>query len=139
MTESLLADDLGGVAARMTAMKDIGMRFSLDAFGTGYCSLAYVKRLPFDVVKIDRSFIHDVLDDENDAAIVRAIVAMGNSLRLKLIAEGVEIEEQWAFLLQEGCHGGQGHLFGHPMPVEQLEAAWIRAIPAAARAQARGG
>jgi len=120
LTESLLLEDIGDTIAKMTALKALGVGFSLDDFGTGYSSLSYLKRLPLDQLKIDQSFVRDVLTDPNDAAIARTIVALAHSLGLAVIAEGVETEGQRAFLLESGCRAFQGYLFGRPGPVEGL-------------------
>jgi EAL domain-containing protein (putative c-di-GMP-specific phosphodiesterase class I) len=119
-TESPLPDDLEETIAKMTAMKAHGERLSLDDFGTGYSSLSYLKHLPFDQLKIDQSFVRDVLTDPNDAAFARTIMALGQSLGLAVIAEGVETVEQRDFLAHQGCLAFQGYLFGRPGPVEFL-------------------
>ncbi len=116
VTESLLLDDVEGIIAKMNALKSKGVRFALDDFGTGYSSLSYLKRLPLDEIKIDQSFVRDVMVDENDAAIVRTIVTLARSLELEVIAEGVQTEEQRHFLVQQGCRYYQGYLFGKPEP-----------------------
>jgi diguanylate cyclase (GGDEF)-like protein/PAS domain S-box-containing protein len=121
-TESLLLQDMEDAITKMTALKDEGVVLSLDDFGTGYSSLRYVKHLPLDQLKIDRSFVRDVLTDPNDAAIARAILALGQSLDLAVTAEGIETEAQRDFLASNGCHAFQGYLFGQPVPVEWLEA-----------------
>jgi diguanylate cyclase (GGDEF)-like protein len=121
LTESLLLDNVDEVVAKMQALRQLGVRFSLDDFGTGYASLAYLKRFPFEQLKVDRSFIRDITSDPDDAAIVSAIVAMGNALRLNVVAEGVEEEAQYAFLLEHGCRFFQGYLFGRPMPFAAFE------------------
>ncbi|MGC2518359.1 MAG: EAL domain-containing protein, partial [Burkholderiales bacterium] len=120
LTESLLLDDVEDTIGKMTALKARGVGFSLDDFGTGYSSLSYLKRLPLDQLKIDRSFVRDVLTDPNDAAIARTIVALGRSLGLPVIAEGVETEAQRDFLARIGCHAYQGYLFGMPGAAEEL-------------------
>lgn len=122
LTESLLLDDVDRVVAKMQALQRLGVRFSLDDFGTGYASLAYLKRFPFEQLKVDRSFVRDIASDPDDAAIVSAIVAMGNTLRLNVVAEGVETEEQHAFLVEHGCRCFQGYLFGRPMPFTDFAA-----------------
>ncbi|MCB1775551.1 MAG: EAL domain-containing protein, partial [Gammaproteobacteria bacterium] len=121
LTESAVMRDIKAVAARMQRLIDLGVRFSLDDFGTGYSSLSHLKTLPFSQVKIDRSFVRDLADDPNDAAIIGAILAMNASLGLPVVAEGVETEEQHAFLRDHGCSGYQGYLFGRPMPIAAFE------------------
>jgi diguanylate cyclase (GGDEF)-like protein/PAS domain S-box-containing protein len=122
LTESLLLDDVEAIIGKMTALKEHGVSFSLDDFGTGYSSLSYLKRLPLDQLKIDQSFVRDVLADTNNAAIARTIVSLAHSLGLTVIAEGVETEEQLLFLAANGCHAYQGYLFSRPLPLEQFDA-----------------
>jgi len=119
-------DNVEEVIAKMTALKERGVSFSLDDFGTGYSSLAYLKRLPLDQLKIDQSFVRDLLTDPNDAAIASTIVALGRSLGLAVIAEGVETEAQRDFLAQSGCASYQGYLYSRPLPPAELEAFLLR-------------
>jgi len=122
LTESLLADNVEDIITKMLALKDHGVSFSLDDFGTGYSSLSYLKRLPLDQIKIDQTFVRDVLIDPNDAAIARTIVALGDSLGLGVVAEGVEIEGQRQFLESSGCYAFQGYLFSRPLPISEFDA-----------------
>ena len=118
LTESALAANLDEVIARMGVIRRMGVHFALDDFGTGYSSLTYLKRLPLDQIKIDQSFVRDLLTDESDASIARTITALGRSLNLSVIAEGVETEGQRAILEGMGCQAYQGYLFGRPIPAE---------------------
>jgi EAL domain-containing protein (putative c-di-GMP-specific phosphodiesterase class I) len=122
LTESVLIHQVEDIIVKMTALKAIGVGFSLDDFGTGYSSLSYLKQLPLDLLKIDHSFVRDVLTDPNDAAIAHTIVALGKSLGLSVVAEGVETEEQRTLLASMGCFAYQGFLFGAPMPIDQFNA-----------------
>jgi diguanylate cyclase (GGDEF)-like protein/PAS domain S-box-containing protein len=122
LTESMLFADLEDTIAKMNVLKTRGVSFALDDFGTGYSSLAYLQRLPLDVLKIDRSFVRDLLTNANDAVIARTIIALGRSLGLKIIAEGVETEDQRDFLFQHGCDAYQGYLCTKPLPAEAVAA-----------------
>ena len=118
----MLVADVEDTIAKMTELKSHGVGFSLDDFGTGYSSLAYLKRLPLDQLKIDQGFVRDVLTDPNDAAIARTIVALGTTLGLHVIAEGVETQAQRAFLMDNHCHAWQGYLLSRPLPCAEFEA-----------------
>ena len=131
LTESVLLQDIEGVIGKMKELKAAGIRFALDDFGTGFSSLSYLRQLPLDQLKIDQSFVRDELEDPNDATIVGTIIALGQSLGLDVIAEGVETAEQRDFLAARGCHQYQGYFFGRPVPLADFEAAVRRnAVPA---------
>ena len=120
ITESMVMHDPEHAVKLLIRLKDMGIQLSIDDFGTGYSSLSYLKRFPIDSVKIDRSFIADLPGDGDDAAITRAIIAMAHSLRLKVIAEGVETEAQLGFLREHRCDEMQGYLFSRPLPEDEL-------------------
>ena len=126
LTESLLLSDVEDTVDKMGQLRAYGVGFSLDDFGTGYSSLSYLKRLPLDQLKIDQGFVRDVLTDPNDAAIARTVVALGTSLGLRVIAEGVETQAQREFLERHDCHAWQGYLFSPPVPVVDFEAMVLR-------------
>lgn len=126
LTESLLMSEVEETIEKMNRLKKLGIGFSLDDFGTGYSSLAYLKRFPFDTLKIDASFVRDALIDTSSANLVRTIIALGRSLQLNVVAEGVETEEQRRFLEENGCLRYQGYLFGRPMTADELETAVSR-------------
>ena len=129
VTESSLMRDLDRTRIILGELKQLGLKLSIDDFGTGYSSLTYLKRFPVDILKIDRSFVTDVITDENDAALTSAIIAMGTSLKLELIAEGVETWDHAHFLLARGCYLMQGYLFAKPLPGEAFEALLRTGIP----------
>ncbi|MCK6392876.1 bifunctional diguanylate cyclase/phosphodiesterase [Zoogloea sp.] len=120
LTESLLMQSGTEVERTLAGLKALGVRMSIDDFGTGYSSLAYLKRFPVDCLKIDQSFVRDLIDDPDDAAIVRAVIQLGRSLRLEVIAEGTETPEQLDVLRAEGCFAAQGFVFSPPLPAEAL-------------------
>ena len=122
LTESLLATGLEVTIAKMGRLKAVGVTLSIDDFGMGYSALSYLKYMPLDQLKIDRSFVKDVLTDPNDAAIARTIIGLAQSLGLSVVAEGVETEEQRAFLAKHGCESYQGWLFCKALPIDKLEA-----------------
>jgi EAL domain-containing protein (putative c-di-GMP-specific phosphodiesterase class I) len=120
LTESMLVDVSLDTLLTLSAIRDLGVGIALDDFGTGFASLAMLKRLPLTVMKLDRSLVRDLPGDREDAAIVRAVVQTGHALGLSVVAEGIETEQQRAFLSGIGCDEGQGYLFSHPVPESQL-------------------
>jgi EAL domain-containing protein (putative c-di-GMP-specific phosphodiesterase class I) len=114
LTETFLMQDATSTAAVLRAINELGVRLTLDDFGTGYSSLSHLKRFPIGTLKIDQSFVRDVTTDADDASIVRAMINMGKSLHLRVVAEGVETPQQLAFLREQNCPEGQGYYFGRP-------------------------
>jgi EAL domain-containing protein (putative c-di-GMP-specific phosphodiesterase class I) len=123
LTETLILDDLESVIMKMQALKELGVSCSLDDFGTGYSSLSYLTRLPLDELKIDQSFVSSLPDNRNDAIIVQAIITMGQSLDLTVVAEGVETQAQRDFLEAHGCLVYQGYLYSRPVPLDDFMSA----------------
>jgi EAL domain-containing protein (putative c-di-GMP-specific phosphodiesterase class I) len=121
ITEGQMLKKPEEVIDKLEKINDLGIGISIDDFGTGYSSLSLLKRLPINRLKIDRSFIKDIPDDEEDVAIVKAIIALAGSLKLDLIAEGVETSEQRDFLLNNGCINIQGYYYSHPMPAKEMK------------------
>ncbi|HEX5539065.1 MAG TPA: EAL domain-containing protein, partial [Methylophilaceae bacterium] len=121
LTESLVLDNVSDAIDKMAALKPLGIDFSIDDFGTGHSSLAYLKKLPLAQLKIDQSFVRDIATDPSDAIIVQTIIGMSQNLGLQVIAEGVETEQQLAFLHANGCLAYQGFLFGKPMSLRDFE------------------
>ena len=122
LTESMLLDNVQDIIAKMSALKARGVGFYLDDFGTGYSSLSYLKQLPLDQLKIDQSFVRDLLTDPNDEVIARTIIALARTLGLSVIAEGVESVEQQDALAAQGCLAYQGYLFSRPLALADFEA-----------------
>lgn len=122
ITESMLVENIVDIVGKMQLLRQHNVRFSIDDFGTGYSSLAYLKMMPLQELKIDRSFVRDVLNDANDATIARAIIALGHELGISVIAEGVETEAQYDFLVANGCRAFQGFLFSPPVPLARFTA-----------------
>jgi len=120
LTESLFLDDLDFAVERMQRLKQAGFRFALDDFGTGYSSLTYLKKLPFDEIKVDQAFVSDILESERAATIVETIIRLGKALDLRVIAEGVETAGQLTRLLEGGCEAYQGYFFGRPAPIDEF-------------------
>jgi EAL domain-containing protein (putative c-di-GMP-specific phosphodiesterase class I) len=121
LTESMMVDNIEDVIAKMTTLKANGVGFSLDDFGTGFSSLSYLKRLPLAQLKIDRSFVRDILSDCGSGAIAKSIISLGRALEMSVIAEGVETEEQRSYLDSLGCHTYQGFLFSRAVPWLEFE------------------
>jgi diguanylate cyclase (GGDEF)-like protein/PAS domain S-box-containing protein len=121
LTESFILDDVEDAIGKMQELRAIGIRFAMDDFGTGYSSLSYLKRLPLEQLKIDQSFVRDIATDKNSSVMVRTIINIANNFGLGIIAEGVETDDQLAFLRQYGCNRYQGYLFGKPVPLPEFE------------------
>jgi diguanylate cyclase (GGDEF)-like protein len=122
VTETGLMEDINTAAQHLLSLRRSGALIAIDDFGTGYSSLSYLKSLPLDKIKIDKSFVQDLLDDEDDATIVRAIIQLGKSLGMQVIAEGVETVAQEAYIIAQGCNEGQGYLYSKPLPPRELTA-----------------
>jgi EAL domain-containing protein (putative c-di-GMP-specific phosphodiesterase class I) len=129
ITESILAENVSNTIETLRRLSKMGIRISIDDFGTGYSSLSYLKRYPIDTLKIDRSFIHDILLDKNDDAIVTAIIAMAHSLNIKVIAEGVETVEQLNILVKKQCDYYQGFYYSKPLPASEIVDLLARTSP----------
>jgi EAL domain-containing protein (putative c-di-GMP-specific phosphodiesterase class I) len=120
VTETGLMEDITTAAQHLLSLRRSGALIAIDDFGTGYSSLSYLKSLPLDKIKIDKSFVQDLFDDEDDATIVRAIIQLGKSLGMQVIAEGVETLEQEAYIIAQGCNEGQGYFYSKPLPAREL-------------------
>jgi len=127
LTESMLLENVEEVIAKMASLRSHEIGFSLDDFGTGYSSLSYLKRLPLDQLKIDRTFVRDILTDASSGAIAETIISLGRVMGMPVIAEGVETEEQRVFLARLGCHAYQGYLTSRPLPIDEFQSL-IRAL-----------
>ncbi len=121
LTEGILVENVEEVISKMGALKKLGVHFSIDDFGTGYSSLSYLKRFPLDQIKIDKSFVDDIVSDENNRVLIETIIAMTDRMGFSLIAEGVETLEQLSFLKEKGCHLYQGFYFNRPMPPHEFD------------------
>jgi EAL domain-containing protein (putative c-di-GMP-specific phosphodiesterase class I) len=126
LTESVVMEDYGAVVKQMNLLKQLGVRIAMDDFGTGYSSLSYIHRLPIDILKIDRSFIEKVAEQDGTRPIVEAVIAMAGHLGLVVVAEGVETREQQEILHLAGCDGFQGYLYAQPMPPGDAELCMAR-------------
>jgi EAL domain-containing protein (putative c-di-GMP-specific phosphodiesterase class I) len=120
LTEGLLLEATEDTHQQLEQLKKLGLTLAMDDFGTGYSSLSYLKKFPIDIIKIDRSFIHEIPDNQDDMEITSAVIAMAHNLKLKVVAEGIETAEQLAFLRRHRCDVGQGYLFDRPIPGQEL-------------------
>ena len=128
LTESMLMEDMDQAIRTMQALKELGVYIALDDFGTGHSCLSHMRRFPFDILKIDKSFVREMVDDDNNVAIVEAVIALSHRLGLRVVAEGVEDENQFAILQAGGCHEIQGYLFSRPLPVDEIGRLLARGI-----------
>ena len=122
VTESVLLDDFASATAALHALRGLGVRIAIDDFGTGYSSLSYLSQLPVDILKVDKAFIDQVCTEEHAASVTLAILEMSRTMRLLTVAEGVETEEQAAWLQRMECGRGQGYLWSRPVPLDQARA-----------------
>jgi EAL domain-containing protein (putative c-di-GMP-specific phosphodiesterase class I) len=120
LTETFLMQDAQSTAVVLESLKDMGVQLALDDFGTGYSSLSYMRRFPIDTLKIDQSFVRNLATDADDASIVSAVINMGSSLHMQVVAEGIETNEQLAMLRDQNCPEGQGYFFSHPVAADGL-------------------
>jgi y4mF family transcriptional regulator len=135
ITESMLMDNADEVIRKLHELKSLGLSLAIDDFGTGYSSLSYLKSLPIDIVKVDRSFVRDIPNDQNDVEITAAVIAMAHKLKLKVVAEGVETEQQKTFLRNNACNYAQGFFFSQPLDKQNLRTMLENGIPASATQQ----
>jgi EAL domain-containing protein (putative c-di-GMP-specific phosphodiesterase class I) len=138
LTESILVDDFDAAISKMNRLRSVGVRFSLDDFGTAYSSLSYLKELPLDQIKIDRAFVQDIGAEDKEGLIARAIIGLSHSLGCQVLAEGVETTRQKEFLDPYGCHDFQGYLFGKPVPLDVFEARFVQQADAQAEPERAG-
>jgi EAL domain-containing protein (putative c-di-GMP-specific phosphodiesterase class I) len=138
VTETSMVEDAEAAASTLTALREGGIRLALDDFGTGYSSLSYLRQLPFDILKIDRSFVQRVGQSASDRAIVRSVVSLARTLGLSVTAEGVETAEQQSALRRLDCEHGQGYLFSEPVTAAEASG-WIERGAHAFRGRARAG
>ena len=120
LTETVLMRHAESAAFALEKLRSLGVRVAVDDFGTGYSSLSYLTRFPIHALKLDQSFVRDIMTNENNAIVARSVISMGNNLQLKVIAEGVETAEQMAFLQIQGCDEGQGYYFSRPIVADQF-------------------
>ena len=128
ITESVIMEDVRHSGVSLRAIRAMGVSIAIDDFGTGYSSLSYLAQLPLDILKIDRSFVHDMTATHQGTVLVSTIIKLAHSLNLTVVAEGVETEEQSSVLRALGCDEAQGYLFGRPVPTEQFESAHLRPV-----------
>ncbi|MFP4487655.1 MAG: EAL domain-containing protein, partial [Campylobacterales bacterium] len=121
LTESLLVYNTDEVVEKMHKLREIGVQISLDDFGTGYSSLQYLRKLPLNQVKIDKSFVQDMIDSSSDSAIIRSVIYLGGVFGFEVIAEGVESSEQYEYLKKLGCRAFQGYYFSRPKPPKDID------------------